>query len=251
MALGYFSFSFFFLIYCMSADGIQQTTITNLLQFNSQITVSRFAAPGDILAEEIRNRKEKDGACGNGTIHGLVLTSILSDSPKQVLNPYVTNYQTLKKIDRMEETNDGTIFMFKGDDVMTLNIQHDKECQRVESTPLRNDFVQLTTNNHLSTSYPKPFDWGCESLGLNVSFCETLQQNRCGLERAGSDICATKFMTLYQPCPATFSIMNMTGFFQNEVLPFVSASELPLVSFEAEWVNSTQSAGLVFPCFTD
>ncbi|KAJ8032487.1 hypothetical protein HOLleu_26028 [Holothuria leucospilota] len=187
----------------------------------------------------------------SGTKHGILVTIVLSDSPKQVLNPYLTNYQTVKQIDRIEDTNDGTVFMYKGDDVMTLNIQYDKECQRVESTPLRNDFVQLTTNNHVTTNYPKPFDWGCESLGLNVSFCETLQQNRCGLERAGSDICATKFMTLYQPCPATFSIMNMTGFFQNEVLPFVSASELPLVSFEAEWLNSTQSAGLVFPCFTD
>ncbi|KAJ8032486.1 hypothetical protein HOLleu_26027 [Holothuria leucospilota] len=49
----------------MSADGLQQTTVTNLRQFNSHITISRFTAPGDILAEEIRNRKEKDSACGN------------------------------------------------------------------------------------------------------------------------------------------------------------------------------------------
>ncbi|KAJ8032489.1 hypothetical protein HOLleu_26030 [Holothuria leucospilota] len=251
MALTDFSFSVFFLIYWRTADGFQQTTITNLRQFNSQIAISRFAAPVDILAEVIRNRKESDAACGNGTKHGMVQTSILSDSLEIVLHPYITNYQDLKQIDRMEETRDGTIFMYKGDDVMTLNIQYDKECQQVESDTLRNDFVKLTTNNHVTTSYPKPFDWGCESLGLNVSFCEKIQEHRCGLERAGSDICTTKIMTRYQPCPATFSIINMTGFFQNEIVPFVSASELPLVSFEAEWLNSTQSAGLVFPCFKD
>ncbi|KAJ8032490.1 hypothetical protein HOLleu_26031 [Holothuria leucospilota] len=191
MALTYFYFSVFFLIYCFSSDGLQQSTITNLRQFNSQLAISRFAAPRDILAEEIRNLKEKDGACGNdvklelhqrtrnmtdistststgqfviifgaiqdytlkkelpcemkekiavtyryfgvtipftsGTKHGIVHTSTLSDSPKLVLHPYLTNYQTLKQIDRMEETSDGTIIMYKGDDVMTLNIQYDKE----------------------------------------------------------------------------------------------------------------------------
>lgn len=175
---------------------------------------------------------------------GIIILARFTDSDKKVFVPFNTNWKDIIYIDEIRESEDGVITLRQGNDVMVMNSQHNETCRRSD---IPKDFDKLSGKSILMSNYPFPFDWGCDVLGDEVYFCEILKQNESYLKEAGSNVCIEKTTTYHsKQCPAYLAIRDMTGFFRKE-LPFFSAGD---ESFEAEWIDIVDGAGIVFPCFT-
>ncbi|KAJ8018359.1 hypothetical protein HOLleu_43686 [Holothuria leucospilota] len=183
----------------------------------------------------------------SGDRHGLILLARFTDSTKQTFFPYSTSYERVNRIDSIDETKNGTITLRKGNDVMIINVHANNTCKRPDFKELREDVDEITGKLFTSSDYPFPFDWGCDILGQNVSFCKNLEENQCDLSRAGSDLCIEMTTSKTKRCPATTQISAMTGFFQDAV-PYISA---PASSIESMIVDRKHIANIIFPCFTD
>ncbi|PIK51543.1 hypothetical protein BSL78_11570 [Apostichopus japonicus] len=91
------------------------------------------------------------------------------------------------------------------------------------------------------------FDWGCDRLGDDVSFCRTLAPYMDDITDAKGDVCTEVTTVSSQKCSAEMEIRNMTGIFR-DAAPFL-ADTVPSVAVGAAWVDRGHSFGLVFPCF--
>ncbi|KAJ8044274.1 hypothetical protein HOLleu_11692 [Holothuria leucospilota] len=181
-----------------------------------------------------------------GGQHGFVLLALFTDSDKDVFLPSSTNHNHIMYIDEIEETEDGTITLRHGDDIMVMNVQYNDTCGDNQSQNVGEDFDKLSGKQFTATEYPLPFDWGCDILGDNVDFCDILKQNKKELEEAGSNVCTEMTTSSHsERCPATMGLQEITGFFRT-ALPFLSA---PVESFEGEWIDREHGGGIIFPCF--
>lgn len=184
----------------------------------------------------------------SGQRNGLLFGNAITDSHKHVLNPYFTNHQAIKRVDRVNVGNNGTVVIYKNDDVIVLNIQDGKECKAKGGRRILKDFDEITGKG-IATNYPLPFDWGCDLVqSKNVSFCQILKESSCDLHRAGVNVCTTESTSISKRCRATLTFLNITGIFKDELLSLLSNA--PVTSSEAEWIHREHSAGILFPCFT-
>lgn len=183
----------------------------------------------------------------SGDRHGLILLARFTDSTKQTFFPYSTSYGRVHRIDSIDETKNGTITLRKGDDVMVIDVHANDTCKRSQFKKLREDVDEITGKLFTSSDYPFPFDWGCDILGQNVSFCKDLKKNQCDLSRAGPDVCIEMATGKTKRCPANTQISAMTGFFQDAV-PIISA---PVSSIESMIVKREHIANIIIPCFRD
>lgn len=87
--------------------GTRQKFITDLRRFKSEGVVGRFIVNRDALERVIQNRKEQDAFCGHGK-HSTV--------------------NDVTQVDSIEETDDGTVTIRLGDDVMVFRVQRDVKC---------------------------------------------------------------------------------------------------------------------------
>lgn len=169
-----------------------------------------------------------------------------TDSTKQVLDPFDTNYQAIDFIDRIEDDGEGHVMLFKGEDFLSLEIDDDLGCNERESEGLKEKCKHLDIPQYWTTSYPLPFDWGCESLGDGFDFCKDLENN-CELRRVGGDVCNLIQTTNNSICRASMKITNMTGYFRDAV-PFLAPFQFPIVSFSAKSFELQNNVGVIFPC---
>ncbi|KAJ8022081.1 hypothetical protein HOLleu_39471 [Holothuria leucospilota] len=169
-----------------------------------------------------------------------------TNSAKKITYPYGTNTRELIQVDSIEETDDGTVTIRLGDDVMVYQVQDDVKCKG--ETKVTKNFDKVLGEYLKSTNYPLPFDWDCGLFGSHVSFCELLDGFQCEIARVGGDVCTVTTTTISERCPAAMKIVNMTGVFR-EMIPFL-AETVPNESFEAELVDRQHSTGIVYPCLT-
>lgn len=178
--------------------------------------------------------------------HGIIILALFTDSDKKVFFPYSTNHDHITYVDEIEETENGTITLRHGNDVLVMNTQHNNTCDENQRQHVEEDFDKILGKQHTATEYPLPFDWGCNVLGDDLDFCDILKQNKNDLEKAGPNVCTEMTITSQSKrCPATMELKEITGFFSN-TLPFLSA---PVESFEAEWIDREHGGGIIFPCF--
>ncbi|KAJ8049545.1 hypothetical protein HOLleu_02330 [Holothuria leucospilota] len=182
----------------------------------------------------------------SGKHHGLIFLAHFTDAKKQTIFPFGTNYERVNRIDSIEELEDGTIILSRGDDVMIMNVYHNVTCEPDQWEKTRHDFDEATAKLFLASDYPVQFDWGCNLLGHDVSFCKDLQENECGLSRAGPDVCIELTTSKSKRCEMNMQISTMTGFFQ-DAIPYLSA---PVYNIEGTWVDREHGTNIVFPCFT-
>ncbi|KAJ8039683.1 hypothetical protein HOLleu_13763 [Holothuria leucospilota] len=184
---------------------------------------------------------------GNGN-HGILSLRLFTDSTKKVLCPYHTTVNDVTQVDSIEETDDGTVIIRLGDDVMVFRVQRDVKCDFNETEKINKDFEQVIGKIIPTTSYPSRFDWGCQFLGSDVSFCKILNEVRSELAAVEGDVCTLTSTTASKRCLATFTIDEMTGIFQ-ELLPLL-AEIVPCESFEAESIKTDDTTGITYPCLT-
>ncbi|KAJ8044275.1 hypothetical protein HOLleu_11693 [Holothuria leucospilota] len=181
----------------------------------------------------------------SGGRHGFLILALFTDSDKKVFFPYSTNHDHITYIDEIEETEDGTITLRHGNDVLVMNTQHNDTCGDNQRQHVRQDFDKILGKQVTGTDYPLPFDWGCDVLGDDVDFCDILKENKNELEKAGPNVCTEMTITSQSKrCPATMEFQEITGFFRN-ALPFLSTY---FGSFEAEWIDREHGGGIIFPC---
>lgn len=181
--------------------------------------------------------------------HGLLDLVKFTVNSKRVSDPYSTNANGLIHLDRVEKTDDGNVVFYKGNDVIVLNIQDDKNCSHAEEARMREDINQISGREFHKTDYPLPFNyWGCDGLGWNVSFCQKLKEHECELQRVGNDVCTQSQMTERHYCPASVSLVNATGYLYDTMSKYIPS--FPLVSFEGEYHDKHHSTGIVYPCLT-
>ncbi|KAJ8039686.1 hypothetical protein HOLleu_13767 [Holothuria leucospilota] len=184
---------------------------------------------------------------GNGS-NGILSLRLLTDSRKKVMFPYYTTINDVTQVDSIEETDDGTVTIRLGDDVMVFRVQRDVKCDFNEKEKIGKVFDQVVGKVIATTSYPSRFDWGCQVLGSGVSFCKVLHKVGCELAAVEGDVCTLTSTTSSKRCLATFTIVEMTGIFQ-EFLP-VLAEMVPSESFEAESIKRNHTTGIIYPCLT-
>lgn len=170
----------------------------------------------------------------------LMLNYFTNNQP--VFIPHLTNHSAITKIDSIVNGDNGLVTLHSGDDVMEIYVHNDEDCR--ENGGEDSDFVG---NKLLLTSYPMPFDWGCDRLGDDVSFCRTLAPYLDDITAAKGDVCTEVTTVSSQKCSAEMEIRNMTGIFR-DAAPFL-AGTVPSAAVGAAWVDRGHSFGLVFPCF--
>ncbi|KAJ8039676.1 hypothetical protein HOLleu_13756 [Holothuria leucospilota] len=177
----------------------------------------------------------------NGT-HGFLSVHVFTDSTKKVMYPYHTTINDVTQVDSIEETDDGTVTIRLGDDLMVLNVQRNVNCDSYGNSKIGKVFDKVIGHVITSASYPFKFDWGCELLGCQ-GFCEVLNEVRCELEAVGGDVCALISTYSSKRCSTTFAVVEMAGIFQ-KMLPFVYET-VPSESFEAESIEREHTAALI------
>lgn len=179
-------------------------------------------------------------SCGSKV--GLLIASY-TDAKKVLYSPYVTNVDTFIYIDSIEIEN-GYLVLRRDDDLMEVAMQHDEIC--TNNGELEKDLVHIEGTDIHSSSYPLQFNWGCDHLGNNVSFCRVLEPYTEDIQETNSDICVTMSTPASRVCSADMEITNMTGIFR-ENAPFL-ANSLPNAAFESLWLIREHMLGIVFPC---
>lgn len=181
---------------------------------------------------------------------GTLPLAIFTNSTRDVLLPYNTNTQIIERVDQIEMTDNGDLYMTKGDDVMVLNIQYANElCDKAAQQSMKHDIDELIGKMDYVTDFPMPFDnWGCGRLFEDVSYCKVFRDYQCQLRRAGSDVCTQESMLFSKRCPMSMTLINATGYFR-DVAPYLPAA-LPQTSFEGDKFAEGHSAGIIFPCLT-
>ncbi|KAJ8039689.1 hypothetical protein HOLleu_13770 [Holothuria leucospilota] len=111
--------------------------------------------------------------------HGVLSLCLFTDSTKKVLFPYHSTVNDVTQVDSIEETDDGTVTIRLGDDVMVFRVQRDVKCDFNEKENIGKVFDKVLGEVITTTSYPSRFDWGCEILGSDVSICKVLNDVRC------------------------------------------------------------------------
>ncbi|XP_071853341.1 uncharacterized protein [Apostichopus japonicus] len=177
--------------------------------------------------------------------HLLISMAYLTDAAKPLLIPYMTSADAIQYIDSIEMGED-YIILRDNDDVMRISVYHDQNC--VDNEELGKDLDNFVGGHDVRLSnYPAKFDWGCDSLRDDVSFCEVLDPFMCAIQSTNGNVCTTMSTTLSRRCLADMEIVEMTGVFE-EAAPFL-ASKVPTKSFEAGWIIREHGVGIVFPCF--
>ncbi|KAJ8039673.1 hypothetical protein HOLleu_13752 [Holothuria leucospilota] len=183
---------------------------------------------------------------GKSEKHGVLILSVFTDSKKKVMNPYPTSNQEIIYVDSMEEAKDGTVMLQIGDDAIAYKVQNEVN-DRLEKD-VGKDFDAATGKVVTLTSYPLPFDWGCDFMGTQISFCRALEEFKCELAAVGGDVCVELQTTSSKRVPASMKVVNMTGIFR-DMFPFL-AEGVPSESFEAELIDREHTTGITLPCLT-
>lgn len=182
-----------------------------------------------------------------GTIekHGLLNLDILTNSTTKILPPFATSTNDYTFVDAIVGEDD-TVSIRRGDDILTLQVQ--KDVKTIGKWNVGKDFDKVTGKVTATTSYPLSFDWGCDLLGSEISFCKALSKVSCELAAVGGDVCAVTSTSSSKRSPATMMIVNMTGIFRN-MFPYLAA-KVPFESFEAERYDREHTTGITYPCLT-
>ncbi|KAJ8045075.1 hypothetical protein HOLleu_08004 [Holothuria leucospilota] len=178
-----------------------------------------------------------------GGEHGFIPIATFTDSEKTVLF-YHTSYKNVKKIDTIDETENGTVTLRYGDDVMVLQIEGD--IVKCHNENLEADFDAVEGKLLKMTDYPREFNWGCDLLGDDVGYCRTLREHRCELKRLGGDVCVLTHSPISERCSSFMRIERLTGFFRDAA--FLPNEATPIESFEAGWLKRKHEMGIQFPC---
>ncbi|KAJ8022085.1 hypothetical protein HOLleu_39477 [Holothuria leucospilota] len=178
--------------------------------------------------------------------HAMLNLRHFTNSTKKVTYCFGTSTTGFTQVDSIEQGNDGLVTFRLGDDVMIYQAQDEGKCNG--ETEVGKDFDKVSGKIVTITNYPLSFDWGCELVGSQISFCKLLDGFRCELARVGGDVCTVTSTILSERYPATMKIVNMTGVFR-EMIPFL-AETIPNESFETEFVDRQHSTGIVYPCLT-
>lgn len=170
----------------------------------------------------------------------------MTDSKKEILSPYNTNNDNIIYIDMIEESDDGTVTLKKGNDVMVINIHHATECHDGQYQTLHHDFDEVTGALPTASNYPMLFDWKCDILGTDVSFCKILKDHQTDLQQVGPNVCVQLKPLTSERCPSSLQVTKITGFFHDTLYFLPQTFE----SFETEWLDREYSSGLLFPCLS-
>ncbi|KAJ8039734.1 hypothetical protein HOLleu_13831 [Holothuria leucospilota] len=234
--------------------GSQQTVLSDLRRFQNRGVGGRFIVNRDALERELQNRKQQDAACGQGMPvlvgetenHGLLYLHLLTNNTKKVLIPYATSNNEVTYIDSIEEEEDGQVTLRLGVDSMTFQVQ-DAFKDSSEKNVGR-DFDKVIGKFITTTNYPLSFDWDCQLLGSQISFCQVLNEFWCKMAAFAGDVCAVTSTSSSKRLPTTMMIIKMTGKFR-EMFPYL-AETVPCKSFEAESFDREHTTGVVYPCTT-
>lgn len=174
----------------------------------------------------------------------IITVARFTDAKGQLAIPYTTNVKTIRRIDSIEMAG-GHVILRHCDDVMNITTNHDESCD--DDRTVAEDFAKVEAGDIHITDYPAPFDWGCDILSDDVSFCRELQPLMGDILGTNGDVCTTMSTTKSTQCPADMAITSMTGVFRS-TLPFLAES-VPIQSIEAEWLDREHGIGIVYPCF--
>ncbi|KAJ8039674.1 hypothetical protein HOLleu_13754 [Holothuria leucospilota] len=150
---------------------------------------------------------------GNTEKHGILYLRIFTHSKKKIIHPYSTSIQEITRVESMEEEEDGTVRLQIGDDVMAFKVQdgaNDRSGKNVGK-----GFDKVHGKILTLTSYPLPFDWGCDFIGSQISFCRALEEVRCQLAAVGGDVCLQIATSSSERLPGSMKVTNMTGMFRD------------------------------------
>lgn len=224
-----------------------------------EVTLTDITITDHTLAAELSNELKEQVATsyrlvavvipvvlGGNEKHGVLTDYIFTNkTKKKVLSSYVINYKAITQVDIVEEDN-GTVRIRLGDDVMVYQVGETFNCKG--ESFVGEDFDKVLGKIVTTTDYPLSFDWGCELLGSQISFCQALQDVECELAAVGGDVCTLSSTYSSQRCPITVTIVNMTGKFR-DMFPFL-AETIRTESFEAEVIVREHTTGITFPCLT-
>ncbi|KAJ8045002.1 hypothetical protein HOLleu_07917 [Holothuria leucospilota] len=176
---------------------------------------------------------------------GFIPVATFTDSDKTVVY-YQSSYKDIGTLDSIDETEDGTVTLRRGDDVIVLPTGGDiVECHE-NSTGA--DFDRVTGKLLKSTNYPQEFNWGCDLFGDDVGYCRVLRQHQCELQRLGGDVCVLTHSPVSERCASFMRIERLTGFFRDAM--FLPTEPTPIESFQAQWIKRDHEMGIEFPCLS-
>ncbi|PIK49518.1 hypothetical protein BSL78_13623 [Apostichopus japonicus] len=133
---------------------------------------------------------------------GTLALAIFTNSTRDVLLPYNTNTQIIERVDQIEMTDNGDLYMSKGDDVMVLNIQYANElCDKAAQQTLKQDINELAGKKNYVTDFPMPFDNWVVQIVRRCHYCKVFRDYQCQLQRAGSDVCTQESMLFSKRAP--------------------------------------------------
>ncbi|KAJ8036801.1 hypothetical protein HOLleu_17440 [Holothuria leucospilota] len=158
--------------------------------------------------------------------HASIPLRVFTNSTKKITFVFGTSSSFITQVDSIEEANDGTVTIRLGDDVMTYQVQDDAVKYNGD-TKVGKDFDKLAGKEIIVNNYPLPFDWGCELLGSEISFCQHLDEYHCEIAKFGGDVCTVTSTSLSKRSPTIMKIVNMTGIFR-EMIPFL-AETVPVI----------------------
>ncbi|XP_071813046.1 uncharacterized protein [Apostichopus japonicus] len=187
----------------------------------------------------------------NDPLPTMLLLASITDSRKTVLDPYSTSHGMTTYIDSIQDSGNGTVTFRNGDDVMVMTFQDDATCTDYEQRVIEENFPGSSDDPKsmfLVSSYPNRFDWGCDSVAANFSFCRKLKERECELSRFGNDVCGVYSTTDVKRCPSSMQFEKLTGSFR-DVIP-LSTEFGPITSIESESIHVNHDVGIMFPCFS-
>lgn len=175
--------------------------------------------------------------------HVLIILTYFTDAETPYGIPYLTNIDNVQFIDSIEIGIDHVILR-NCDDLLNITYQRDELC--VNNQTIAEDFDDVYGSAVSITSYPAPFDWGCDVLGEDVPFCRSLEPHMSDIVGSNGNVCTTTSTTKSKRCQANMAITSMTGIFRSMLMYL--AETVPAKSFETEWIDREHGIGIAFPC---